>query len=112
MKVITQRELIQSVADRWHAQYQPFTHDSAPWTIGKTKSGIWRELVALNKDEATTQEVDTIIGNKSWTRMMCDQCEQDADSVIQVGAALDYESATAHLCRSCLQSAYELMLKS
>lgn len=106
MKVFTTRDVIRRVADKWHSQYQPFANDSAPW-CGKTKSGIWQELVALNKETATAEQVNAIIGNEYWTRMKCDECAQEVDWLIRLGQEPEYESSTASLCQECLRKAAE-----
>ena len=105
MNAITVRSLIRAVADRWDRQYPPGHKHTAP-----DKVAIGVRLRALDAETATAAEVDAIIGNSSWTDVpRCDDCGAVGLSVVvQVGEALDYESATAHLCLPCLRAAVEL----
>ena len=87
-------------ADRWRAQYEgkcAYLFSGEPWGVKH------RALVALGP-KPDPDDVDRIIGNKSWTRNTCDECNADADTV-QVGQAPDYESRTADLCEACLRRA-------
>lgn len=55
-------------------------------------------------------DVDRIIGNRSWTRLACNNCQREAAKVVQVGEApSEYESYTASLCLDCVQAAAKAM---
>lgn len=111
MKLITQRQLIQKVAARWREQYEPFKDESPLFSVrqglqvARSKKQISEELDALDGDTATAEQVNEIIGNKSWTRQTCDECRNEVDAVLQVGQEPDYESSTAHLCKNCVADA-------
>jgi len=116
MKTITQRQLIQNVANKWRDQYEPFKSDSPIFSeragikTYKTKKQIADELDALDKETATAQDVAAIIGNESWTRLKCDECGNEPEIVVQVGQEPDYESHTASLCVPCLKAAAGLVV--
>lgn len=112
MKLTTQRDLIRAIATRWRRQYEPFTYDDKPLFSVRNgyrqpipKKAIAEKLDALDKETATPADVAEIIGNESWTRLTCDECGKDTDSVLTVGQEPDYESHTASLCRSCVEQA-------
>lgn len=107
-KLITQRDLIRTVAQRWRELW-PSSRDyeKAGWcesTIGE----ISRKLLALDVETATQADVDGIIGNSSWVTMYCDECGSQCTDVIQLGHEPDYGSSTANLCRSCFEEAMTL----
>lgn len=98
---ITRITLAAQAARRWDGQYGV---DAAP-----DKKAISLRLHRLGP-APSPDDVDKAVGNKSWTNVpRCDACERnDLDAVVRVGEAPDYESATAHLCRSCLLEAAAL----
>ena len=100
MKLITERDLIRGVADAWGRQFIS--------TSGEHNETKMR-LVSLNKETATADEVNEIIGNASWTNIKCDQCGTLVKLVVQVGKVPAYESNTANLCTTCLTAAYALL---
>lgn len=112
MKLTTQRELIRTVAANWRRAYGPdfsdlhFSRHVDKSRHPLTKKQIMERLDALDGETATAEEVNAIIGNKLWTRLVCDECgREDADAVLVVGEEPDYDSCTASLCRSCVQQA-------
>jgi hypothetical protein len=117
MNITTQRGLIQAVADRWHATYQPFNpryDNPLSFVTGmpihmRPKKETWELLKGLDLETATAEEVDAVIGNSSWTRLKCDECGEEVGAVIHVGEDPDYESSTASLCYPCCVRAYTLM---
>lgn len=109
MKLITKRSLIQNVAKKWREHYQPFC--CSVLINGKTKERIAEELDAIDGNTATEKQVVEIIGNGSWTGLMCNECGCGPDAVIQVGEEPDYESATASLCPTCVEKAALLLAR-
>lgn len=112
MKLTTHRDAIRNVANRWIEQYAPFTNDLPLFSFRnglkseKTKKQISEELDALNKETATPQDVASIIGNESWTRLVCNECNKEVDAILTVGEEPDYESHTADLCMDCVRKAF------
>lgn len=112
MKIINQRSQIRTVAERWDRQYPLELYaQTLPSGRPNTVSGA---LHALDKETATAADVEAIIGNSSWTlaRFECDECGQLASEVVEVGEEPDYESATAKLCRSCVEQALAMFKDS
>jgi len=116
MQLITRRELIRNVAAKWREQYEPFKDDGllfGEWNgvrIKKTKAQVADELDALDKEKATAEDVAAIIGNASWTRLTCDECGKECETVLRVGQPPDYESRTACLCIRCVKDAASLVV--
>lgn len=104
MRLKTKRDLINTVAERWKAQY-------FPWKIGNflPKEPIYNKLLKLPKGIATAKQVNKIIGNSSWTDNKCNECNGDFEVTIMLGEEPDYESSTVFVCLDCLQKAIELM---
>jgi len=109
MTLTTQRDRIRTVAERWRETYEPFTDDRPrfSWRTGMVSPPlntrqIAEQLDALDPETATDEEVNVIIGNDSWTRLTCDECDEDVDAVLTVGEEPDHESHTASLCRTCV----------
>lgn len=116
-KTLTKREVIKAVPSRWEKQYWPFKDEPQLFSVRngicepKSKEQIWKELKALDLETCRAEEVDSIIGNKSWTRLQCDQCREDVDWIYEFGQEPDYESKTAQICSTCLCRAYNQMPK-
>jgi hypothetical protein len=102
--LVTKRDLIKNVANRWREQY-PEVNSGKHSRFVQT----YRDLLALDLGTCTADEVDAVIGNSSWTRNECQSCGDDVDAAVIVGQEPDYESATARLCKSCLQAALDLL---
>ena len=96
--IVTERELIKSVVSRWDKQY-----GSKRW--GDDKLLILERLRQLDLDTASADEINSIIGNSSWTTERCSQCGGYNLPVVVVGEVPDYESSTATLCRQCFDKA-------
>ena len=102
MKVITRQEVANHVADKWKKQYETGPYAS-PEKVAK--------LIALRAlgDTPNPDDVDKAIGNESWTRVKCHECNEEVSPVIRVGQKPDYESYTACICLRCLHIAVEIL---
>lgn len=92
ISVGTSRKLCRHVAERWLAQYGEATP--------KRLAGVQEKLDALGKT-GTKAEIDSIIGNESWTTEMCDVCERSVEKWAILG---DYDD-TLNVCEDCLDDA-------
>lgn len=104
MRIITVRDRVRGVTAAWYEAYKDeIDSQSQSATInGKTKTQIYYELRDLLPDVASADDVAAIIGNRSWTRLTCNECGRDVEVVIEVGEEPDYESCTAWLCKNCV----------
>ncbi len=113
-RLITQRDLILGVAEKWRGQYadaiRALNKDPDSLTGHQLKNAkVYAKLLKLKGDTATAGDVAAIIGNDSWTEIHCDQCEKSVLAAVVVGADMDYDSATAMLCVDCLEQAASLL---
>lgn len=96
MKIITQRDLILTVVERWKAN-----------TVqGADRKAILENLKKLDLNVCSSKDIADIIGNESWTDLQCDECEMNVDLIIQVGQGRDYDTSMAYLCRRCVENAF------
>lgn len=109
MKLLTKAEVLSSVASSWKQQY---CRPDGTWEdISKGSSeAIYKKLISLQQPETKESAIDEIIGNKSWTRLVCNECESEVDAVVQLGEASDYESHTVNVCVACLYKAINLIV--
>lgn len=106
MKLITEREKIRGVAAEWRRQYGP----GEPYSRDKDKQEIQRKLDALDPEKATGDDVERIIGNRTWTAVgECDECKRLTTALVELGDEPDYESSTAQICQECLLKALRLI---
>lgn len=99
--ITTRKEVIAAAPSRWAKQYAEYR-----FTGDTRKAEITNELRALPVDEVTKENVDRIIGNKGWTILTCDQCQQDSEAV----ANFDYWSEhSVSVCLDCLKKAQRLI---
>ena len=107
MEVITRRTEAARAAADWRIHYA----DGDRWkTIarGSTRE-VYDKLVALGSDPLPG-DVNSIIGNESWTEVTCDECSRSVEAIVRLGQAPDYESSTAEVCFDCLRAAWEHQL--
>jgi len=103
MKLITRAGLARAAAACWKQQYQ---NGDGSWKYDSGKEVIYKKLVALGENPSPN-DVDSVIGNGSWTDICCYECCVHVDSAMRVGEESDYESATALICKPCLLKALE-----
>lgn len=100
MELINERTLVRTVAKRFANQY------------GNDRLETRTRLQGLNKETATAEDVKKIIGNSCWTAVPgCGECGERTSEVVIIGEELEYDSATAYLCRSCIEKALTLFCK-
>lgn len=110
LTLITKRDRIKSVAIKWESQYRGMLGNKR-FRKDDTYASVLNRLEQLNLDTCTEEEVIDIIGNNSWTRLLCDNCYAEVDRIVQVGDRPAYESSTANLCQKCAANAVELFLE-
>ena len=97
--VIHQRDIIRGVAEKWAFTYTGNYHR---WP---DKRVIGMKLAALDLETASAQEINDIIGNATWTVLMCTECDQSHSVLVRVGQEPDYDAQWVDLCMGCLQRA-------
>ena len=96
MELITERSRIKGVADAWDAQYGP---EFRPTHSGSSKETS-EKLHALNLSKVSAATVNKIIGNDSWTRIVCYECQKPVTKVAVLYNPGD-GSAAFEICESC-----------
>lgn len=104
MRIKTRQELADGAAEAWREQCSKNSY----YQWGVDKEQILEKLIALGPQPAP-EAVDEAIGNGSWTRTNCHECEAENINVVQIGEEEDYESNTAYICGDCLKAALSLL---
>ena len=96
MTIITKESIVNDAPERWRRSYFK--------TNNERHKGITKRLMDL-KEPINSDEVEAIIGNKSWTQLdSCGECnKRPSDKIIQIGEEPEYESYTAYICVPCLK---------
>jgi hypothetical protein len=99
LKRILLEDVIRGVSKRWDEQYRN-TKDEDKISIGN----LLRVPGGLSKFQ-----IDTVIGNESWTRLACNVCNQDCKMVVDLEDRDDSDvSASVRICFYCLVKGLEI----
>lgn len=106
MILVTKRQLIATVAERWRDAYT----SRGQWIrtqAGFDPEAIYQQLAALpaDSDEA---DVLALTGQPWWTQNICDECEQDREVTVGLGQEIHHETDTKYICAACLEQAERL----
>ena len=106
MHIVTKKALAAGVAGQWLSDY----YQDGQWqdTMLGPSEEKYVQLLALG-ESITAEQVDAIIGNSSWTRNICDECELDVETTVHFGDDPDYDALWVNLCPECLRKGMELM---
>jgi hypothetical protein len=96
IKLITKTDIIKNVPVKYRKAY-PTNYE---FFDGTFSDDVYNQLI--NNMVSTEDEITKIIGNDSWTRNACDECNQDVFTAIQLGEETDWESNTFKICPDCL----------
>lgn len=100
MRIITRQELANRAANTWKGQY--LEKDGWRTNLKGPTELVYNSIIQLG-DNPNPDEVDKIIGNGSWTRVKCDECQQDQNAAIITGT----DEASIYLCKSCISTMNE-----
>ena len=95
MELRTERSRIKEVAEMWDAAYGPEFRS----TRHVDTRALSKKLRALNLDKVTAGTVNKIIGNDSWTVLICHECAVEVKKVV-VFYGPDGDRAY-QICESC-----------
>lgn len=96
MKLITKQIKIDEAVKCWDYCYKNGTKDS----YGRIEA---EKIHNLSNPTAT--EINEIIGNNSWTELICNECNEDVDNIMELGEELDEDTRTVWICKDCLMQA-------
>lgn len=95
--LLTKQHLVNTVNERWKKQY----YRDASWDYyGEDKVEKYEKLVNLGSNK-NPEDVDKIIGNSSWTRLICHDCDKDVVAVCIIGA----DEISFYVCEDCVKCA-------
>jgi len=103
MHLIYRKDKLQAVPDAFGRQY-------GKGQFGSHHGQTAANLQLLAPEDRTADTMSAIIGNTSWTDFKCDECEQNHDILLRLGAAPDYDARWQDLCQSCLAKALVMLL--
>lgn len=105
MKLLSERNQVREVRDRWNQQYRPGYH--SPYF---NVEAIREKLAALDLEIATAADVREAIGNWSWVQpQTCNECGTENWDIVEIGGTLNYESKPAQICKPCMHAAIALI---
>ena len=97
--LLTKQHLVNTVDERWKKQY----YLNSSWGYyGEYKVEKYKDLVNLGSNK-NLEDVDKIIGNSSWTRLICNHCNKDVSAVFIFGTSED----SLYICEDCANIAVE-----
>ena len=88
---------VKNIAARWNEHYEGKYH------IYAHAKSTHENLLALG-DNPTAEEINRVIGNKSWTTLTCSGCLDDGTVMVAIG-----EFSDNHYCNRCLSEAMEIL---
>jgi hypothetical protein len=106
MKILKQSELLKTIAEDYRKAY---FYDGNFEKCYFGKAGDHQIHYNLLLNAKSIQEVNEIIGNASWTNLICSECGVDSTIVLAFETS-DYDDL--YLCPSCLEKANLLYLSS
>lgn len=113
MRVRTQRELIKTVTERWQEAYYNrktclwYGYDPLIETEKDKKEILYNQLSVLDLSNAKAKEINSIIGNDSWTSFLCDSCKNFVPDVVEFNEDED----KVNCCFKCIESMYDLVIE-
>ena len=106
ISLITIRDRIRGVAEAWREQY----YNSHGGTVEvwdtlfvgeqRDREATHQELLALNTETATEDDVERIIGNRTWTTLTCSICGERVPVIVRFGVEGEY--GCAEVCKECV----------
>jgi len=87
IKTMTANEAAASAASRWKAQYCKRGNAWRETCSGDTHE-VYVKLIGLGPTP-TPEEVNEVIGNDTWTAVICDECGQCVEAALFFGQRQD-----------------------
>ena len=96
--LLTKQHLVNTVDERWKQQY----HINSSWKrYGEDKVEKYEQLVNLRINK-NPEDVNKIIGNSAWTRLICNHCNNYVEAVVVFGG---YYESSCYVCEDCVKVA-------
>lgn len=105
MILVTQRQLISSLKERWDAQN---SHRDSSWHLNYVSGA----LAALDLQTASVEDVIRSMGGRMfdyhWIFLPCYACLEEVDAVVQLAHDTTFAEGPFNVCFSCLNKATSL----
>ncbi len=102
MPIMTTQKLIDAAPERWKATYHNSYENAWRTIVTNDTKQVYEKLTQLQNP--TEDSIAAIIGNRSWTQLVCDHCKQYVDAVSQFRVANEY---LFQVCQNCLEKALD-----
>lgn len=112
MGVVTKERIIKGVPEKWNHFYR---HHSGERMLpnGRSISSVYNALKKLEEeDKLTESSILNIIGNASWTSLVCDSCGRQVDKVVSFPSKFGSFSTHFNACPLCILQAHEAATKN
>lgn len=106
MILLNERNQVKQAIEDWCSQYGL----SGTHLLDKRGRKVGEELMAMDPETATSDEVAEIIGSTVWVqKKTCDECGKDSWDCVELGEEPAFcETRTAIVCKDCLKAAIRL----
>lgn len=103
--VLTKRDKIKNVISKWEGNYYNFSRDEWLELRQGSSKDVCDKLLTLDLDTCSEEDISNVIGNDSWTQIICDNC---LDSVERAYIIVDHNGDDIGcICKQCLKKALE-----
>jgi len=107
LKLLTRQLGANSTAKKWFDTYFQNGFWRFDTAYAKRKQEVHESLVKLG-ETPNPDDVDAVIGNKSWTSISCTSCRESCEEAILIGV-VDYDSHSAYICKPCCETAFKML---
>lgn len=119
MGIIRKRDIIRNMRKRWEKQYHSYKPDFELGILsldvngklecpsGITVRRVRAALATLDLETCSAEDINTIIGNDSWTSNKCDECEQDCEVLLELSSYGEH----FYICAKCLEESLKMLKK-
>ena len=109
IQVITKRDVIRGVRDKWLGQYRASPDEARlRWDHQRTFGDVRRSLGALDLEACESTDIDRAIGVTDWASLKCDECSADCELLVRIGDEPDYDNRWIDVCVNCLRTAVKM----
>ncbi len=110
MYILIKEQLPERVAENWKSQFYDFEREmwNDQYGTGQHLSDVYNQLVQL--EIPTKEQIDEIIGNDTWTTLICSECfDEGLDYLIVLGELMIGDGYG--FCPNCLNKANVLSVE-
>lgn len=105
MVIVTKRNRLTTVAERWRATYQRREEWLPAPQVADTAT-VYAALCVLPAD-STEAQVVALTGDNRWSQNLCHECANDSEVTVGFAQEAHHPTETTYLCVACLQQALD-----